>query len=152
MPGNERQVERGVMKKQVATETSHWMERGHLEHTFHIKRREGHTLDGQGFSGGTMRVKESHQKEERCSKLVGYFELGLTCHLLVGSFQWTTTMCLPITRHCGRQWGYREEWDMVPGHKGPAVPNCSLEEHRPKYSPCVPLLGNRPAWALQLWF
>lgn len=63
------------------------MERGHLEHTFHIKRREGHTLDGQGFSGGTMRVKESHQKEEHCSKLVGYFELGLTCHSLVGSFQ-----------------------------------------------------------------
>lgn len=155
MPGNERQVERGVMKKQVATETSHWMERGHLEHTFHIKRREGHTLDGQGFSGGTMRVKESQRlsnatkRRNAVQSLLGILNLALlVTHLLVHSSE---------QRPCafwspGRQWGYREEWDMVPGHKGPAVPNCSLEEHRPKYSPCVPLLGNRPAWALQLWF
>lgn len=83
MPGNERQVERGVMKKQVATETSHWMERGHLEHTFHIKRREGHTLDGQGFSGGTMRVKESQRlsnatkRRNAVQSLLGILNLAL---------------------------------------------------------------------------
>lgn len=52
MLGNERQGERGIMKEQVAMETSHWVERGHLERTHDVKGREGDMLDGQEFSGG----------------------------------------------------------------------------------------------------